>query len=159
MKTKDTGLIEYNCRVTLGELANNFIRVGKDFELLAQKESNELDFGKSYVEIDSCGTVACHGGWGVVLYAPSNEVLDYEEGAGFIENQLGFDIRNGLNLEIFAEDNPEWWGNDLGRYMFGGVGYEAFGFEWADRDECTLESIGNHYIEVGNRILNYIENK
>lgn len=149
-----------NCdlNVSLVELGNNFKKVGEDFLKIKHVTDNECELNFSSVSLNEteCGTVACHGGWGVFLYS-FDKTLDFESGAELIEKQLGFDEARGVNLAKFASDNPEIWGNHLGLFMFGGHGYRSFGFH--NPGVCTIQDIGNHYIVVGNRILEHTKSQ
>lgn len=128
---------------------NKFIEMGLKFKVVHRIQnltSENLDFCEGYLTETPCGTVACHGGWGCVLFDITG---DYEAGGNAIAKFLGF-----YDMEQFqdwAADNPEFWGNDYGEDMFYANGYQAFGFE--EFDEVTVDDIGDHHIAVGKRLI------
>lgn len=153
--------------------AENFKKLGQMFIDLDQKlnlHENNLNFNcmEVYSNFDneefvkageeSCGTVACHGGWGSVLFnlIHLDQYEDYSEGASAIASFLGFHTPEHTNayapesnLTSWAHINPKIWGNEHGRCMFTSIGYMAFGQQ---EGECTLADIGNHYIQVAQRL-------
>lgn len=148
-------------KVSLAELADNFIRVGQDFiDIHSTRSLNEsnLDFNEgSIVELNSCGTVSCHGGWGLILYGTEDQIEagDFEDGAGLIEEQLGFENSEGVYLEDFAYYHKDFWGNEFGSCMFGPTGWKSF--NKTKPCSTTLEDIGLWYQGVGGRIKDYIK--
>ena len=115
-----------------------------------------LDFEKGSCLKTQCGTVACHGGWaGQALEINVNPSYGYYFIKGAVElSQFLFndDSIDEEYLEHWAEDNPELWGNSRGFVMFFRCGYESFGFDTYNKDDCTLESIADHYDMVANNI-------
>ena len=117
----------------------------------------------NHEEPNLCGTAACHAGW-FELYDRSGNVADmgfqansmdtddvdyfeFERGAEKISDFLG--IEDPDQLEKWARENPDKWGNHNGDCIFSedcafGVGEET----------VTLEQIGQHWIEVGKRLKN-----
>lgn len=142
------------------EMGNKFI----DIHQAEKMSSRNLNFDESFVDEKSrCNTVACHGGWGSVIFdlwkenssLACVEYQDYISGANAIADFIGFKRFGGMRFnstyfEDWAEENPELWGNEWGEKMFGLDGYISFGFD--RKGECTLEDIGNHYIQVAARI-------
>jgi hypothetical protein len=66
-----------------------------------------------------CGTVHCLGGWYIIAHLREkafNSELNYMLGAKQLANDLGF--RHEFDLEIWAEYNPEIWGNMDGYRIF-----------------------------------------
>ena len=141
--------------------ANKFSEMGHKFIAIHAQNglaSDNLDFSVTYVEEHPCGTVACHGGWGLVILKPvkndDRPAKFYSTGSNAIAKYLGFDDGddNAARHKFisWAHHNPLLWGNRYGLDGFGIKGYKAFG---KNKGECTLEDIGNHYIEVGKRII------
>lgn len=169
---------------------NKFIELGNKFITLHKvhnMDSDNLDFNcgkvahRMGIHVDTntknhCGTIACHGGWGCVLFKQANIDKRYQvygAGSRAIAEFLGFEDPDSLtshsltrdniisrNIKSnniltayleWAEDNYDMWGNRWGASMFLSEGYISFG-KITD-EPCTLEDIGLHYVEVGERIL------
>jgi len=130
------------------EMGDKFIAIHETLDLGARN----LDFESGYVHQDrSCGTVACHGGWGAVIFGikPDHDGLRrFGSGAGAISRFIGLD--GAYDFERWAGENPVLWGNAQGGKLFDPSGYRAFDFYF--NYKCTLKVIGNHYIAVAKRI-------
>lgn len=131
-------------------------------------ERQALDMGEGDVDDrhNYCGTPMCHGGWYLVAatrrginpsteqaaYCRAGDVYDFDTGAELIAMDLGFSDRK--ELQSWANQNPELWGNELGEDMF----YCAFSFfpegtswgAWANSD-LSLLTIRNWWADVHNR--------
>ena len=138
------------------EVGNKFIGIHKTLDL----DKDNVNFGRIGVDGEGCGTVACHGGWGAVIFKVPHLVrspLPYIAGGDAIAEFLGFKDecdypgRMKDNFASWAAINPDIWGNEHGCHMFTSTGYLAFGFWAGDMDECTLEDIGKHYLEAAER--------
>lgn len=114
-----------------------------------------------------CSTVACHGGWYAlgkglvgfwgthddwpddmqVYHQPDGTVGRYIQGAQMMAEDLGFESK--LELEIWAAQHPEWWGNDFGSYMFNSI--RAFLPVGVERREIDVEDLGDWWEAVAAR--------
>ena len=138
------------------KLASRFRKVASDFRELCIK----YNLSDTKVDMDEpfdrrgchhrlCDTPACHGGWGAILYGVIGNDMDtldfYLQGADLIAKELGFHSRN--HLISWADNYPEYWGNDEGQYMFNGP--EAF-----DQDciNFPFPVIYEHYDSVADRL-------
>jgi len=129
---------------------NKFIEMGHLFQKIHEEKrltSDNLVFTEAEIAQADCGTVACHGGWGAVIFG-LDPGSDFKEGADAIAEFLGFDYYD--DFEQWATSNPHYWGNKFGFFMFCCDGYWAFGFE--HYYDITVNDIGKHYIGVGERI-------
>lgn len=124
-------------------LGNEFIQIHERENLSAENLNFPLGAAEKR---ESCGTVACHGGWGNVIL--NTELGYYEHGANAIARHLGF--KSGEEMMYFFIVNYVLWGNFFAGRMFCFDGYKAFGF--GTPGICTLKDIGNHYIAVARRI-------
>lgn len=97
-------------------------------------------------EQNVCDTVACHGGWGCVIFNSSNE---YQTGARLIALYLGFP--SDILYTIWAAKEQTIWDNSYGREMFRTHGYLAFGRQ--SPQTIDLEVIGSHYVRMAERAL------
>lgn len=104
--------------------------------------------------VHPCGTIHCHGGWYYLAknwdrkstFIPFYDSVGYGSGVDEISTDLGF---KGADYDVqrWARDNPEIWGNPNGGCMFNSAG--AFNYE----GKLTLEKIAEHWVEVGMRQL------
>jgi hypothetical protein len=95
------------------------------------------------LEDNLCGTPACHAGWyGVFQDGESNHYSHYKE---TMATELGFAYSD--ELEDWAMENPELWGNKDGRYLF--CCRSAFGVYG---EPITLSIIANHWWKVAKRL-------
>lgn len=99
-------------------------------------------------KINLCSTPCCHAGWYLVARFPSRPLdLAWTYGASFLSKDLGFEYLN--ELQDWAKDNPELWGNEDGRYMF----KLSKAFTPGDKKEAeTLNDIIDHWKEVYKRL-------
>lgn len=112
---------------------------------------NSLDMteGRVKSEIHKCGSIHCHGGWyAVSTYDLSKEHIRYLAGANIMANDLGFD--DYVDLKIWADTNPDIWGNKHGIEMF--LNKEAFISSNRPFGAQTLQDIINHWKEVQTRL-------
>jgi hypothetical protein len=66
-----------------------------------------------------CGTVHCLGGWyAIAALNPGKERLSFTDGADKMAEDIGFDDKE--ELEKWAHENGDIWGNEYGYYMFSG---------------------------------------
>ena len=123
------------------------------FGAIAKNTDNVLDFTETGVVKEPCGTVACHGGFGLwlpVTRRPSMYLYpDCFVGADKITYVMGFTNRKAY--ERWAYKNPERWGCAFGASMFGGGGEVAFGRKKLSYD-CTLQTIADWYASVADRL-------
>jgi hypothetical protein len=91
---------------------------------LAERE-DQFDMREPAVRSDEhkCGTVHCMGGWyaikfldEIVKQCKPGQFIGYNEGANLIAEHLGFPGQ--WDLQEWAGDNPEIWGNEEGSSMF-----------------------------------------
>lgn len=132
-------------------MAENARVLGMTF-LLLHKESrdNIVHMGES--EFNVCGTMACHAGWFAVARGMSRlsygvGAYDYNSSANDMAKFLGF--KGAEDLESWAVENTDMWGNHSGSYMF--CDGAAFG---SSTDRITLDRIGKHWLEVADRLEN-----
>lgn len=157
----DSGLQGPTCisALTVDEFADAANILGDHF-LQLHAAGAELDFGSSEVEYKNhvvsdnkdilplernhiCNTVACHGGWGCVLFDTPNW---YETGANYIAQWLGFP--SSSQYENWAAHFVGLWGTPGGGDMFNVTGNAAF---VTDGSEVTLAIIGKHYKDLADR--------
>lgn len=151
-----------NCKYNSVELALRFEELGNKFIDYFEKNKTVLNFNSMGVEKTECGTVACHGGFGIVVLGNANNYNDYYiGGAILIAKFLGFeyDVHSGLDeseqLTKWALDNSEIWGNMYGSSMFSYYGYLAF--DKTKEELITLEDIAKKYFDIAYR-LTHIRN-
>lgn len=120
------------------------------FERLSQDPNNHLNFAEPEVTHGSCGTAACHAGWAGVILSPSRD-LWYMRAAEKLVGHLcpWWQGSHGICFPHWAQKNAHLWGNDEGLHMFDVDGHKAFG---VGREECTLQTIADHYRAVATRI-------
>lgn len=129
--------------------AERFILLAEKFIHVFKTEKTCLDFDTMRITSHACGTVACHGGWGLVALAPEKitDKSSFVEGAVAIARSLGF--KDDDELTKWAGDNPHLWGSHKGGEMFTRTGYEAF----ASTEDMTLGDIASWYLDVAGRLL------
>ena len=125
--------------------------------VVAREKLPFLDMSEIEINhLGECGTIACHGGW--YAYAKMRQEREGEYipmkgpiyslgfwiGANSLAVDLGFEDRQ--ELEDWAHDNPEIWGNYFGHDIF--VFTRAFG----DDDDLTIHDIIDHWRNVADRI-------
>lgn len=106
-----------------------------------------------------CGSPACFGGWLAVLYdtekafrstdhinKKTNPCRSFLDGADAFAVDLGFE--NLIQLKIWAENNPDIWGNNCEYDMF--CSNKAFGFE--EEAKITTKDISKHLYGVAERL-------
>ena len=126
-----------------------------------------------YKEPDTCGTIACHGGFYAVQHALENkdnydfipcnaneksvsylhkkairyfaDPIEWEDGAERMAHDLGFGCRE--ELQIWASTHPDLWGNESGHHMF--ISESAFNEE---SSLIKLENIVKWWRQVAARI-------
>ena len=140
-----------NCKYDNVQLAAQFINMAEKFLPYANNETCILDMDETSVIKHSCCTVACHGGYGAMIF---NVGQFYEDGSNVIADYLGFsDNAYCLScdaLQDWAGSNPLLWGNNHGEVMFSCV--KAFGkADW--NDEASLSDVVEHYLTVAKRLL------
>lgn len=96
-------------------------------------------------DIYSCDTVACVGGWAVVLYKDGNPKFNFDNGADVIAEKLGF--FDMYEIKEWADDNPWLWGNRYGSRLF----ESAISYGCNERT-ITLKKVGEHFVSVGERV-------
>lgn len=80
-------------------------------------QENHLDLMEGAVNQDhQCGTVHCIGGWYAMAICDISKPIDWTHGALVMVDHLGFDRRSDLNN--WAEENPDIWGNKCGDSVF-----------------------------------------
>lgn len=96
-----------------------------------------------------CGTPMCHAGWYASIALKGKRVdssglpINYLDGASIMSKHLGF--ASGGDLEFWAKNNPEIWGNENGRMIF----TSAYAFNY--KGELDLLAIINHWQAVKER--------
>lgn len=108
--------------------------------------------------IHECGTTHCHGGWyAVAVCDRTRQSIGYMDGTMKMAEHLGF--KDDMQLEYWAYENPEIWGNDWGVSMFEAEGEKAFYNESCRPQGATnLNDIIDHWKEVKQRLVE-LENK
>ena len=106
-----------------------------------------------------CETILCHGGWLAAMLeskretAPTSYLCAYTPffyiGAARAAKFLGFAGVYAAELETWAREHPELWGNEFGGSMF--CDARAFGVHRPSI--LKLSDIANHYAAVGKRCL------
>lgn len=133
------------------ELADRFIQMAEKFIGIFKERQTKLNFDKSKVEINACGTIACHGGFGLLALSPRKvRTEDFNDGARKLALFLGFEDDD--DLENWALANPDIWGGEDGHWMFCPGGYRAFGRTEED-PPMTLGDIASWYLDVAGRLL------
>ena len=103
---------------------------------------------------NECGTPGCHAGWAAI--ALRERFSDYVSGAAVLNNHFGFDFFDPLEpnflsvslpISHWGGENPEIWGNELGRYMF--CECRSFGL---DVDIFPAEVLSTHWRGVADRL-------
>lgn len=137
------------------------------FGKLTQEPTNILNFEEGELTRTTCGTIACHGGWGCLLpnvenFTTEGVLEDFELGAKGIAEVMGFS-----DLDLYLEwvtDNPEKWGSGYGAYMFDVYGHVAFKAETTRADlnramghvdqvtDVTLQTISDWYRAMASRL-------
>lgn len=143
-----------NCKYNNLDLAIQFFNLGMKFKSIYYKQRTLVDFSKCSVHKNTCGTVACHGGFGLCALGKPEDTHKYNflDGAILISRYLGFN--NVEHLEYWATQNPKYWNNEYGFYMFKEKGYLSFGFTIFNKYQLTLLDIASHYFQVSLNLLN-----
>lgn len=110
-----------------------------------------VDMSETQVEEKHiCGTPMCHGGWYAVGRMPKTKIIEkhvsYTHGASLMSKDLGFN--NDSQLEEWAEQNPELWGNKCGWGIFSA----AKAFTNAEFELTSLTQIIDHWKGVQERL-------
>lgn len=131
------------------------LKVIKNFEKLPLKtrlSEKGLNMGECGVTnfLGICNTTMCHGGWyaAVAIKNKFLKTFHYQDGANKMAQDLGFKHMN--ELQKWARDNEEIWGNNYGGIMFSSA--EAFEYKERFKANC-LEDIVQHWREVYERLL------
>lgn len=93
-----------------------------------------------------CGTPMCHGGWYAIAIFNKLDDKNFSHGAEKIAEHLGF--QNDNELENWAADNQEIWGNEHGDAMF----ISNWAFNNVNDSVFTLQTIIDHWKGVRERI-------
>lgn len=131
-----------------------------------------LNFREVAVTSTACGTVACHGGWlsTMEFMRPDLKTMDdgvfensinlqthlqeFQCGAALLAAYLGLTVESRpqpwWRFAIWADQNPEVWGNDRGLGMFSSDG--ARSFVPYDQKRVTLATIATRYRGVAARL-------
>ena len=142
-------------------------KVAQVFESLARAGVGEqvLMDACTVRRADPCGTIACHAGWYALHKFREDSVwsefeddmkalvrrgyfVSWFDGASAMAGDLGFD--NVGSLTLWADMNPDLWGNDFGRHMFASA--MAFGNTPVEDNETTLSHIAEHWRSVADRL-------
>ena len=128
-------------------------------DLLDELEGDEYAVAKCY-DLQPCGTIGCHAGWATKLLAkvPANNFHGipnnhYSLGIKVISRIMGFDsrhLREGITFSVWAQYNPNLWGNEFGGLMFTGNGGMAFGKDCFIK--VTLKDIAEWYGALAGRL-------
>ena len=107
----------------------------------------EIEMNRTQLALEDvnypCG---CHAGFISAVFGESDGI-DWEESSRKLCNFLGFNLK--FDLEDWAQDNPEIWGNEDGIFMFSDG--TAFGSE---SRIFSAEIILNHWEGVLERLGN-----
>ncbi len=129
--------------------AERLIDVSEGFLSLHSKGGNTVDFAEMSVTRHRCRTVACHGGFAVLLF-PKKGSTTFADGGERLAQHLGF---SGYDAILnWAKSNPELWGSEWGDHMFSYTGYKSFGRDVND-GTVTLLVIAQWYANVAARVL------
>ena len=118
-------------------------------------DSTNVDMAEPYdtrnEKTSLCRTPLCHGGWLAVMFNEKARATPecrsfYRAGAHAAAKYLGFKTKR--DLEYWASENPNLWGNRRGSDMFTSGG--AFGERFK---HFKLTTIANHYADVGQRCI------
>ena len=94
-------------------LAVKFNELADKFEKFYNENKTILNFSCTDVENHPCGTIACHGGFGLCILGNEKELRqNFVYGADLIAKYLGFE--GTTQLETWAEENYYIWGNGYG---------------------------------------------
>lgn len=124
---------------------------------LSRIEGITIDMSVSRIWEHPCGTTACHGGAYLLIctkelnispfiYSQTDAATTapYVRGGGMMARHLGF--KRCAELTMWADRNPELWGNIHGMHMFDNAG-TPFGVRYP-----TLHDICEHWLAVAARI-------
>ncbi len=139
---------------------NNFLKVLP----LAKKEGhlNMAEYrvqskdGCSLGGSHTCGTVHCHAGWYAIAnkekigFTHKDGYVGFDKGYNVMCADLGFKYDKGLRL--WADQNPEIWGNDSGERMFYSAGAFIHPIK-RPNGALNLQHIIDHWQEVYERLL------
>lgn len=124
------------------------------FQLLSYDIDAKADMQET--EFNVCGTTACHAGWFAVANGKNRTFSNSMHGSyGFTDASnemaqfLGF--ARHFELEAWATDNPNLWGNAHGNGMFCDI--QAFGVQKKrNSDIVSLLTISKHWRQVAERL-------
>lgn len=141
------------------------IKIASVFEELASTETNKVQMSRVNIERTECGTVACHAGWYAFNHLSNkfkwhkyheldereflsaiDRHISWRDGSDLIAKDLGFTCMS--DVEKWAEENPDIWGNENGKFLFSSN--SAFGC--SRNKKVTLVDIANHWKGVAERL-------
>ncbi len=154
MNNDPLNLCKYGCI----DLAERFIQMSEKFLTVVKEQSPILRFAAAkateYETRTSCGTVACHGGFGLIILPEDKDdlaSLSFVDGAHRIAQFLGFESMSCFIR--WAGNYPEYWGNRRGIDMFTTAGAEAFGADRNSYRQVSLLTVAQWYANVAARLL------
>lgn len=127
------------------------------FDAIAVASNNEapvfmMETSVQGDEENLCGTPACHAGWFGRFWDKNH--TDYNQSANAMANFLGYERTNRhtamRQLETWAMDNPDLWGNENGDEMF--YHRRAFRKDSEDMRSATMREIADHWYGVAERL-------
>lgn len=134
--------------------SEDVLKVIKNFEKVLPKAKKEKNLDMNIGSVDVCKTAHCHGGWYTVAKInPLRRIItkmNYIEGANIMAKDLG--LKSRVELQNWANDNPNIWGNNYGLLMFQSNGRVAFKSSNRPSGAYSLKEIIDHWKEVYERI-------
>ena len=146
------------------QMARVFEDTANKMESLSEHNECYIDMKVASVkpqEEHLCGAPACVGGWLCILFKKTEEDLFttstekfvyYKKGAKEFAKKLGFE--NGAELQDWAKENPQIWGNECGGFMFcNGIAYiETDTGRTVTNDNITIKDIIHKWRCVAKRL-------
>lgn len=137
------------------ELADKFIQMSEKFMNIYARGRMEVRFSVTELNEHPCGTVACHGGYGLI--ALRDEMPEIKDEKSFVEGSRAIALFLGFIDEAdyiqWANEYPEYWGCEHGKWMFTFQGRRAFNLEYPSTNSTSLLTIAIWYANVAARLI------
>lgn len=136
------------------EMSAIFREVGEWFMALPKEAEVDMVVAFSKVEVETCRSPACFGGWLATKYSTKKDCDGeryFSDGACAFAKELGFS--NSAELSKYAYENPEIWGNVEGGGMFSIPNAFDEGEKKYLHGTITTKAIGEKLIAVADRLI------